>query len=447
MQLKIFIILLGSVFVTYNLVNGQELWTIQKCIQYAHENNLQLKNTALDIKSNEENLKEDERAYLPNLNFNARNRFTEGLFFDPLSNQAEDGFLYSNNLSLSSQVPVYQGNKLKNTKAQSKINLHVSKLNLQKSKNDLSLNIAVAYLQILFNRENLGVSQRNLSNTREQIERTKKMVKSGVLPKTNLYDLEAQAASDELQVVTNKNSLNFSILQLKQLLQLPEETSFDVVLPIIPEPDLNVLVPNSQIVYQEAQGILPEIKSADLQIASADRGVAIAHSNYMPSVSLSAGVTTNYSSFQARDGVTSGRGLLSQWSDAFNWAVNLSISVPIYNRYQFKAAAQKAKIFKHGSVLNAQIVRNTVRQTIEQAQLDVLAAAKSFLASKKRVHALEESFRVTEYQYRKGAANVTEFNVTKNNLTNARSDLIRAKYDHIFKLKALEFYMGKDIKL
>lgn len=236
---------------------------------------------------------------------------------------------------------------------------------------------------------------------------------------------------------------------------------------------------NAEIIYQQAESTMPEIKSADGQVEAADLAIAVAKSNYYPSLRLNAGISTNYSSLIADKGLSEGNGTYTdvpigyvgnsasgtavvtpienrdsfdyptgqQLSDNFGQSIGLSLSIPIFNNLQANSAVQRAKINRERAIVQAQQERQTLRQTIETASNDALSSAKSYVSSYKRVQAQEESFRSTKQRYENGAANYTEYQIAENNLFQAKSDLLRAKYNFIFKLKILDFYQGKPIEL
>ena len=358
---------------------------------------------------------------------------------------------------------------------------------MEKAQNDLQLNVVSLYLQIMFDQENLDNSQRLLGNTESQIERTEKLVNGGVLAETNLLELLAQKATDEVQVVTNENALAFSILSLKQLLQIPYEEPFDIIIPDISDPETDLLIESASEIYNTAEATMPEVQSADLNIMSAETGVKIAQGAYYPTLTLQAGVNTFYSSAQAiqyssevvgyeetaigyinipadlsPDGVPIQYPVFSQYpqtqiteSDFPFWdqleeslrkSIGFNLSIPIYNRHQVKTGVNRAKIQYQRAQVTSKQVKNQLRQTIETARQDVLAASKTFDANTKRLESLSETFRITESQFNIGAANQTDYNVARNNMINAQSDLLRTKYDYVFKTKVLDFYLGKTLE-
>lgn len=461
---------------------GQESWSLEKCIDYALENNLTIKTNALNIKTSQESLTLAEHARYPNLNFSASHNYSWGRSIDPFTNTPITQRIQSNNFNLSGGVTVYNGFQLKNSIQQSQLNVESSELNLEESKNTIVLMLASSYMNILFGIENLANAQRQVKNLDEQIERTQKLVDAGVLPKNNLLDLQSQKATNELQAVQAENALAIAKLNLRQILQLPEDGEFQIVIPTLAEPDASANIASAATIYTQAESTQPQVKSADVQAKSAELGIEIAKANYKPTVSLNYSAGTGYSSAQKEllvgyaesetivtnsfvdvlgnpipvqaivpdtdsDPVIRKFGFGRQLDESVRGFIGLSVSVPIYNRNQVKSAVANATIASERARLNALTIRNNLRQTIEQAYQDALAARKTYTANKKQVEALEETFRMTQERFNLGVSNITDFNIAQNNLNVAQSNLIRAKYDFILRSTVLDFYLGNEIKL
>ncbi|UZR94580.1 TolC family protein [Chondrinema litorale] len=465
---------------------GKE-WSLRECLDYALQNNLDVQLSKLNIADNKALLEQANFARLPNLNGFASHSYNWGRSFDVYTNAPITQRVRSNNFGVSSNLTLFNGMQIHNTVKQSQQNYNASKADMEKAQNDLMLNVVSLYLQIMFDQENLDNSQRLLGNTESQIERTEKLVNGGVLAETNLLELLAQKATDEVQVVTNENALAFSILSLKQLLQIPYEEPFDIIIPEIADPESDLLIESASEIYNTAEATMPEVQSADLNIMSAETGVKIAQGAYYPTLTLQAGVNTFFSSAQAvqyssevigyeetaigyinipadlsPDGVPIQYPVFSQYpqtqiieSDFLFWdqleeslrkSIGFNLSIPIYNRHQVKTGVNRAKIQYQRAQVTSKQVKNQLRQTIETARQDVLAASKTFDANQRRLESLQETFRITESQFNIGAANQTDYNVARNNMINAQSDLVRTKYDYVFKMKVLDFYLGKTLE-
>lgn len=457
-----------------------EKWTLETCITYALQNNLQVQLNQLTALSSEEQYKQAQHARLPNLNGSLGQSYVWGRSFDAFTNAPITQRVGVTRGSVTSNVTVFNGFQIHNSIQQARLQLEANRLNVEQAKNDISLSIANFYLQILTNTELLANAKRQIGNTQEQIERTEKLVKAGALPELNLINLVSQKATDELNAINAQNALNLSYLQLKQLLQLTDSESFEVFIPEVGNPE-SLLIPGSSAeIFETASGIMPNIKSADISIEAARKGIRVAESGRYPSLSIFGSLGTNYSDaqklwvtgynnvsgtapvgywlnngtpvqvfsdFNSRVPIVEDFTFRDQIREAFNRSVGLNLNIPIANRRQVVTNVNVARIQYERARVNAQQLRNQLRQSIEQAYLDAQAARQTYNANVQRVKALEETFRVTEQRYTLGASNVTDYNVNRNNLFNAQSDLIRAKYTYMFRAKVLDFYMGNGLKL
>jgi outer membrane protein len=456
---------------------AQEKWDLQKCLDYAADNNVQLKIAGLPQQSNQANLIQSQMQLLPNLNANGGQSWQFGRNIDPFTNQFTNDPVRTNNFSLSTGVTVFNGFRQMNTIKQNRLILEASKYDYEQSRNDMYLSVVNAYIQIIFNVELLGVARFQLQNTQEQLDRILKQIEAGAAAEVAKYDLLSQKANNEVQITAAENNLAFAYLRLKQLLQIPIEQPFDVVTPQIPEPSESALVQTAQAIWQIAEGALPNIKSADLNIKSSEFGIDIAKGNAYPTLTANASILSGYSSQGVIRNVIAGGnqaqviGFLtdninqtvsavvpstkvdiksnpwgSQVDENLRQSIGINLNIPIFNRWQVKNAVINAKIQKERSVLQAANARNQVRQTIEQAYNDARAASRTYASNKIRVNSLTETFKVQEQRLQVGAGNSFDFAIARNNLNIAQSDLIRAKYDFVFRMKILDFYAGKELK-
>jgi len=456
-------------------------WSLEECVNHAYDNSLSVQRSQLAMQDNEAQLKQGHLSRLPTLNANIFNSWRWGRSIDPTTNLFTTNRINSNGANFASNLQVYNGSRLSRSINQGKKFVEASYYDLEKSKNDVALDVVFGYLQIIFTRELLDNAEQQLSTTQAQLDQTEKLVNAGSLPITNLLDLQSQAASNEVDVINRENDVNLAILQLKQFLQIPAEEPFDIVTPDF-EPSNYEFVPYSVgEVYSQAEKIQPEIRSADLQIEGAELGIKIAQSDHIPRIGLNAQFNTNFSD-QFRiptgevDEVTQELGTIgylnsdptqlvtafpitneipirevpnipSQWADNRSWAVGFNIGIPIFNGWATRTNIQRAKIQQSLAKINATETRNILRQTIETAYNDAQAAVKVFDAAQKQVAALEESFRATEKSYNLGAVNFVDYQVASFNLFSARSNLVRSKFDYIFKIKVLDFYLGNPLTL
>jgi outer membrane protein len=460
-------------------VYGQQgkKWSLEQCVDYALDNNLNVKRSELSMKNDEVSLLQSRLSRLPNLNAGLSNSWRWGRSIDPTTNLFTTQRVNSNGANASSQMLIYNGSQLSRTVRQNQSDLEASLYDLEKSKNDVSLDVVLGYLQIIFTRELLENARYQLNTTKAQMDQTEKLVNAGSLPITNLLDLQSQVASNEVEVINSENNEALAILQLKQYLQIPAEEEFDIETPEFDSDDYGFVEYSVVEVFSQAEATQPEIKSADLRIHSAEIGIKIARGAHIPQIGIVGNFFTNYSDqnrkFLGRDiildeytpigyvlndptqiVVTPGTrsnfediDIPTQWADNRSWSAGFNINIPIFNGWQTNSNVQRAKINKDLAEISATETRNVLRQTIETAYNDAQAAIKVYNAAQKQVAALEESFRATETSYNLGALNYIDYQVASFNLFSARSNLVRSKFDYIFKLKLLDFYLGKPLTL
>lgn len=427
---------------------AQEVWSLERCINYALDNNIMIRQQELNTQVSENTLFQSRMARLPSLNANSQQSFNYGRSLDFSTNIYEDQNTRSFSFNTSTQLTLFNGFQVTNTIKQNDLNLMASVADLDKLKNDISLNIASAYLQILFNKELLDIAENQLSITQQQVDRTRKLVEAGSLPQGNLLEILAQEASENLRVVNANNQLTLSYLTLTQLLELPTMDDFSIEVPDFDHIPILSPVYEVEPVYEAALGNQPQIKSAELQLASSETGLKIAKGNRSPRLVMSGNYGSGYQE------ITSGPrsdletpSFEDQISNNKRTTFSLGLSIPIFNSWQVNAAISNARI----GVLNAeyamQRTKNQLYQEIQQAYADVIAAHEDYLATEKALESIEESFRYTSQRFEVGMVTTVEFNQSLNQLTMTRSELLTAKYQYIFKTNILEFYLGNQISL
>ncbi|TAF33621.1 MAG: TolC family protein [Cytophagales bacterium] len=465
---------------TNALLAQKNTWDLQTCIDYALKNNLQLQQNSLNIARAQSNLSAAKEAFYPNLNASSSLGSNFGRSIDPFTNTFVNKRIESVNTSIGANMTLYNGGTVRQTIQQNSVDLSTEQANLQRAQNDLMLNVASAFLLVLQNTELLNNAKLQIVGVKEQIDRTEKLIKAGALAESAIFTLNSQLATNEVQIVNAENGLMLAKIQLKQLLQMPANEVLEIAVPILPDVDVNAVLMNTDEIYAAAESTLPQIKAADLGIKSSAIGIKLAQANRLPVITFGANAFTGYSSAQNKffegDGtkttvelpvgylgsdptqlvfkqqeIPNGKivdfGFGRQFKESFRHNYGLSLQVPIYNRGQVRNATRQAQIRLSASEINAKIVRNQLRQTIEQAYADARAAQASFTANTRRYEVLKQSYDMTEKSLALGRANASEFNLAKNNLDIAQNELIRAKYDYIFRLKVLDFYMGKPLSL
>ncbi len=462
---------------------GQNMtYSLQECVDMAIENNLSVRRSELSKEGAKINYNQSRANRLPDLNAGGSVGYNWGRSIDPTTNQFISQQISFSGVNASSSVTVFNWFRITNTIKQNRLLVESADFGVDKAKNDISLMVVTAYLNVIFNKELLSNAEYQLQSSQEQLDRTAKLVKGGALPLTSELELVSQVATNEVQKVNADNALQLAKLNLKQIMLVPSSEDMNIQIP-----DLNIdLNPEMNItpeeLYAAAVKAMPEIRGADLQVESSLAGVRVAEAGYTPVVSLSGSLRTNYSDaadrsrplFDGTRDITAPIGYLEsdptqvvvddftvpnvigedpdfnlseQYKENMSTQLSLNLSVPIFNNLRTASSVQRAKISLQQAEITAMETRNQLRQTIEQAYNDAFAASKTFSASSRQVEALEETFRSIQNQYNLGAANFTDFQVASNNLFRAKSDLVRAKFDYIFKTKVLDFYQGKTLKL
>ncbi len=446
--------------------------TLEQCIDYALKNNIQIKQSILNTELSQLSLTQSEANLLPELNANGSHAYNFGRTIDRFTNEFATQEVLSQNFSLNSDITLFSGWQNVNAIKQNRYNYLANKYNVDKIKNDISLNIASAYLQILFALETVENARNQMGITDGQVQRTKLLVDAGAAAKGTLLDIQAQLASEELNLTTSQNQLDISYLSLAQLLNLEKPDDFRIVKPDLAIANESLLTATANQIYITAISNLPEIKSAENNVKSSEKAIDIAWGGLSPRLVFSAAYGTGYSGLSQRivtpyvfQGLVPNGSLLStgqlvyiptfatekipfseQYKDNVNKSFGFILTVPIFNRLQTKTAIDKAKIQKINADLSVESAKLQVQKSIQQAYADANGGLKKYNASLKAVDATAESFKYTEQKFNVGLVNTISYNDAKNKLTKAQNDLLQAKYEYVFKIKVLDFYQGKPLK-
>ncbi len=430
--------------VVFTSARAQESWSLQKCIDYALQNNIQIKQQSLNSDYYNNQLNQAKFNRLPNLNMGMQNSTSFGRSLGP-DNTYLDMNSNSTYGNLNSNITIWNGFTLTNAIKVADMDLRASLQDMQKAKDDMMLNIAASYLEILFADELLTVSEDLKKITQLQLDRTTKLVEAGSLAKGSLLEIEAQFAREELNVVDAQNRLQLAYLGIYQLLEVPSTESFKIEKPNLPEIGANLTMLNSMDVFKNAVQLRPSVKGAEFKLESARNQLLIAKGNLLPSLTFGVNYNNNYNYLinNIYTNIAFGEQLKSH--QRYGFGVNLNI--PIFNHYQAKTGVSNAQIQLENSELQLQNTKNLLRKEIEQAYTNALAAFKRYVANQKTVIASKEAFRYTEEKFNVGMINSVEYNQSKNNLSKTQSDLLQAKYEYIFRTKILDFYNGIPIQL
>jgi outer membrane protein len=439
-----------ALFSVCSLVNAQDTWSLERCLNHAKENNLSIKLALLDAQSSKKTLTQSKLSILPSLSSSVGTNYNFGKNEDPVTNQITTETVKNGNFSLSSSVNLFSGFQTINNIRKNAYDYLATTYDAENTANDVSVNIVTAYLQLLYNIELVKVNQQKLDLSELQVQRIQQMVEVGSLPRGNLLETESQYAQEELQLISSINQRDLALLNIKQLLDLKQEDRFEVIDPNL-EPSGGLAYSDVQTIYEAAEQNIPLVKSADARLKSAQRSLAITQGYRSPSLTMFGSFGTAYSDAAERyfmDNnvlVSENYSLSNQLEFNQSQVVSFSLSIPIFDAWQTNTNVSKAKISVLQSQYRLEQTENELRKTIEQAVADASAADKQYVASQISAKALKEFYRYTEEKFNVDLINTYEFNDAKNRLFQAETDLLQAKYDYIFKLKMLDFYMGKQL--
>ena len=428
-------------FLTELKAQENKIWTLKACVNHALENNISIKQSELDKGNAIQDVTAAKWNFFPNLNANASQSFIYGSTIG-VSGARISNNISANNFGVNSSLTLFNGFSNLHSLKQAQIGVEVQDAALQKMRNDVVLNVANAYLQVLFAEEQLRVAEEQVKISEGEVNRTKELVDAGVLPKGDFLNINSVLANDNQNLVIAQNTFSVARLRLGQLLQLEEP--FIMVEPVdMTIKEQGVLLNSAKDIYIQASTTMPEIKLAELNIQSAEESIKLAQSNYYPTLTLNYGMNTVYQRLMG-DPIPGfdTPSFSNQIDNNLGNTISLSLNVPIFNRFQFKTNVNKSSINQQRIVYSLESEKLRLRETIQMAYTDALAASKAYDAASLSVEAQQEAFNYARERFAAGAINSFDFNQTKNSLVAAESQLIQAKYDFIFKLKVLEFYSG-----
>ena len=429
----ILVLLLSGIF-----VHAQKQWTLEECMDYALANNISLKQQDLNADYQKNEFEQSRHNRLPNLNAQMSQSFGFGRSLDN-NNDYVSTSSSNTGIGISTSVTLWNAGRLnKQVKRQGAL-LEESLLQFEKAKKDLKLNIAQAYLEILYAKEVLKVAQEQVALTQIQIDRTQALVDAGKLAEGMLLEVKSQAAREKLTVVESKNRYDLAILSLAQMLNLEDYNDFDIVEPRIPEVKAESTLMASSTIYQEALKIRPEIKLAENQLKVSQLQLDIAKTGYMPFLSASASF---YDQYYVASIAPVNIALSQQVKDNGRSNIGLQLNIPLFSRMQNKTNVSNSKIQIENSKLALEAAQLSLQKVVEQVYLNARSAFERYHANVYAEKSMLESFRYVEQKFQLGRVNSVEYSEAKTKLAKAKSDLIQAKYEFIFSSKILDFYQG-----
>lgn len=459
-----------SAFLIAFSAGAQTGWDLQQCINYALTHNLTLRQQGVTNEINKNNVTQSKAQVLPTLNAGVSHNYNFGQTIDRFTNTFANTQVLSQNFFISSGVVLWSGLSQYNTIKANEYNYLSGVENLKQLQNDISLNVANAYIGVIFSEEILKISQNQYLVTQEQLDRTLKLVNAGAVAKSVEYDIRAQLANEAVNVTTADNNYQISLLNLRQLMNLDSLGNFNIVRPEINMQENQLLQNNIQGVYEEGLKTQPSIKRGEYAILSAEKNLAANRGRISPTLSFNASMGTGTSGL-AKDilgynyrlytsGITS-RGdsvyspqveaitrktpLNEQFKNNINQSIGFSLTIPLFNGLQTHTAIKNAKLAALNAQFSQDLAKQNLYKNIAQAYANAKASLDKYNATKLSVEAANESFKYAQQKFNAGVISAFDFSTSKNRLYAAESNLLQAKYDYVFKLKVLDYYQGKPL--
>lgn len=419
-------------------ITAQEVWTLKQCIDHALAHNISVKQQQNRIEKLQTERKNRKNSYLPNLTLSSSQKFDYGRSLNR-SNTYEDNNSQNTAFSLSTEMPLFTGFRISGSIAKSNYDLLAAQENSKVIANNLSLNVTAAYFQILLNKEIYRIAQEQIALTQEQEQRTLLLIENGKAPQSQLFDVKAQLADDELTATEARNTLRLSTVELMQLLELNNRPMFDIA--SLQGEVGEVFVQSPGEVYTVSLEYMPQIKEAQYVLKSGEKAIKVARSGYYPTLSLGAGVSSNYYSLSGATNLSFGE----QFKNNMQKNIYLSLSIPLFDRLATRNKVRTARIELDDARLSLENEKKTLYKEIENAYTDVLTSKDKYAATSKSATANAEAHRYAVEKYAAGKSAVYEYNETKMKLANAFSQQAQAKYMYLLKTKILAFYEGESL--
>lgn len=424
-------------------------WSLEACIDYAYANNIQLKQKVEEQEARKVELHTSKHSWLPAVNANMGQSFQFG------RSTSKSGVIVDQNaanttFNINLDMPIFDGFKIPNDIAARKLDLQAAIESLNKAKEDLAINIASYYLQVLYNKELQRVAQLQVDLDKEQVAKTEAMVDAGKVPLSQLYDIKAQLAKDEVTLTEAANNVQLALLDLAQSLELERsDRSFDIVTPQITDAvaeNMSSILP-PETIFDQAVTFKPQIKEQEYLLESQKRMLKVAQAGYYPKLNFGASYSNGYYHTSMGGEFADTRSFGDQLKQNGQKIVGFSLSIPLFNRFQVRNSVRSARIGINNQQLMLENSKKTLYKEIQQAYYNATAAQEKYQASDKSVAASKEAFDYAQVRYAAGKSTVFEFNEAKTKYAQSLAEQAQAKYDFIFRAKILDFYRGTPLKL
>ena len=418
-------------------------WTLEKCISHALEHNITVRQQQNTVSQQQIQLDDNRGNHLPVVDASVGQNFSFGRGLTA-QNTYENTNTSSTSFSIGASVPIFSGNKIVNSVKLAQLNLDASLADLDKAREDISMQVAKAYVQILYDMEVADVARRQIAIDSMQTARLQAMMRSGKASQAEVSQQNAQLAQSRLTATEADNNCRLSLLALSQLLELPTPEGFSIQRPEVASLSLSSsLPPLPDVVYAEALGLKPQIKAEQLRLSASEYSIRIARGDYMPTLSLNGGLGTNYYKTSDFDADAFG----TQLKNNFSQYLGVNLSIPIFNHFATRNKIRMAKLDRDNQTLRLEDTRKTLYKEIQQVYYAAIAAYARLCSCSEALRSGEDAFELTKSKYENGKATITEFNEQKNNMLKAQSDMIQAKYEYLYQTSLLDFYRGRKLDL
>lgn len=418
-------------------LSAQKVWTLRDCIDYARQENIQVKKSLLSVESSEVDIKQSKANLFPSLSAGVSQNFSN-------SKDAANNYKYessfSGQYSLNASWTVYNGGQNTNALKQAKVSKEMETLNTETKQNDIELSITQTYLQLLYARESIKNNENIVASSKAQLDQAQIFLDAGTITRSEFAQVESQYSSDKYNLVLAQNSFDNYKLQLKQLLELDINEVLEITFPSIDDEDILQPIADKVTVYETALNLMPEIKSGQKNIDYANLTKASARGGYLPTISLSGSVGTGNIYNESTS-------FIRQLNHNLGQSVGLSVSIPLFDNRKNKSAVQKADIAIQTAQLDYLDAQKTLLRTIEGLYQDAISGQSKYQAAKDKLNSAQLSYELVKEQYTLGMRNTVELTTEQNNYANALQELLQAKYTALLSIKLLNFYQGQEITI
>ncbi len=433
---KLFFIL-GILFFAANLVQAQDrIWSLNDCIDYALANNITIKKSQLDNTTAEINYEQQKYNKLPSVSGSASGSVSNGSRIDPITSDFVSRQIYSNNFGINGQMTLFQGNTLNLRIEKNEILVKQSELYLEDAKNNITLSVLESYLQALYYHEGIKIAENALKSSEEELKQAQIKFENGAIAQIDLVSLETQHSNNQYTLVSNKNLYDQQVLSLKQLLEIEPATSFQIENVTLEE--FATLIPDKNEVFAKAITVLPDLKIYDLNNQSLEKDLSIAKAATLPTLSLSAGMNSGYTNTLSYD-------YIKQLRTNFSQQTGLTLSIPIFSKYQNRSNIQLAKVQLQQNELDKIAASKNLYAKIETIYQNAISNAAQQNASKVSRDNAKLSYDLASKKFEFGGLTTTELAVTRNTYLNAEQTYLQSKYLAVLYQKLLKFYQGESI--